>query len=79
MGRAAAATMPPNSRARAGSNRRAVQSMRSAIQVSASGARNGTGPTEPSPTPGQHNQEIYGGWLGIPLTEIESLRAEGAI
>jgi CoA:oxalate CoA-transferase len=36
-------------------------------------------PTVPSPTVGQHNVEVYGGWLGIPEAEIASMKAAGVI
>jgi CoA:oxalate CoA-transferase len=36
-------------------------------------------PLIPSPTVGQHNAEIYRGWLGLSADEIEGLKAEGAI
>jgi crotonobetainyl-CoA:carnitine CoA-transferase CaiB-like acyl-CoA transferase len=35
--------------------------------------------TAPSPTIGQHNAEVYGGWLGLSAGEISALKAEGAI
>ena len=36
-------------------------------------------PTVPSPRVGQHNDEVYGGWLGLASAEIETLRAEKVI
>ena len=35
--------------------------------------------TLPSPTIGQHNTEIYGGWLGLGAGEITELRETGVI
>jgi CoA:oxalate CoA-transferase len=36
-------------------------------------------PMRPSPKVGQHNDEIYGAWLGLSAAEIAALREEGVI
>ena len=36
-------------------------------------------PTVPSPLIGEHNDEIYGGWLGLSAAEIDGLRRDGVI
>jgi CoA:oxalate CoA-transferase len=36
-------------------------------------------PMAPSPKIGQHNDEIYGGWLGVTAAELAVLKDEGAI
>lgn len=33
----------------------------------------------PSPKLGQHNDEVYGGWLGLSAVEVEELKREGVI
>jgi len=35
--------------------------------------------TTASPTVGQHNAEVYGGWMGLSAAELAELRDEGAI
>ncbi|MEZ5854664.1 MAG: CoA transferase [Hyphomicrobiaceae bacterium] len=35
--------------------------------------------TTPSPTVGQHNDDIYGGWLGLSEDEISALKSDGVI
>jgi crotonobetainyl-CoA:carnitine CoA-transferase CaiB-like acyl-CoA transferase len=36
-------------------------------------------PTVPSPLIGEHNEEIYGDWLGLPPDEIVTLKQQGVI
>jgi crotonobetainyl-CoA:carnitine CoA-transferase CaiB-like acyl-CoA transferase len=36
-------------------------------------------PTVPSPTPGQHNSDIYGDWLGLSAAELAALKEEGVV
>ncbi|MGH7040841.1 MAG: CoA transferase, partial [Acetobacteraceae bacterium] len=33
----------------------------------------------PSPAVGQHNTEVYEGWLGLSAAEVAALRVEGVI
>jgi CoA:oxalate CoA-transferase len=39
----------------------------------------GKAPAGPSPKVGQHNLEVYGGWLGLSDAELTALKDEGAI
>lgn len=36
-------------------------------------------PTQPSPALGQHNQDVYGDWLGLSASEISRLQQDGVI
>jgi crotonobetainyl-CoA:carnitine CoA-transferase CaiB-like acyl-CoA transferase len=36
-------------------------------------------PTVPSPAIGEHNAEVYGGWLGLAPDEIVALKQQGVI
>jgi crotonobetainyl-CoA:carnitine CoA-transferase CaiB-like acyl-CoA transferase len=36
-------------------------------------------PTRVSPRPGEHNQAVYGDWLGLSADEIAGLQAAGTI
>jgi crotonobetainyl-CoA:carnitine CoA-transferase CaiB-like acyl-CoA transferase len=36
-------------------------------------------PTVSSPKLGQHNQEVYGTWLGLSDSDMNALKAEGTI
>jgi CoA:oxalate CoA-transferase len=39
----------------------------------------GKAPAGPSPRVGEHNDEIYGGWLGLSAADLAGLKEEGAI
>jgi CoA:oxalate CoA-transferase len=39
----------------------------------------GKPPMRPSPRIGEHNDEIYGGWLGLSAADLVALRSEGVI
>ncbi len=35
--------------------------------------------TVPSPSIGQHNNDVYGDWLGLTADELEALKSDGVI
>jgi CoA:oxalate CoA-transferase len=39
----------------------------------------GKAPAGPSPKVGQHNDEIYGAWLGLSAAKLSALKEEGVI
>ena len=39
----------------------------------------GTVATVPSPAVGQHNDEVYGGWLGLSAADLAGLKADGVV
>jgi len=45
----------------------------------AMGVPHGFGPVTPAPSPGQHDDAVYGGLLGLSADEIGALRAKGVI
>ncbi len=51
-----------------------VRTMRAPFQLS-----DGGGATRPAPLLGQHNDEVYGGLLGLSRDDVAALRREGAV